>query len=847
MARIPEFTQQVFLDRANPGNIEASQAAFGGNKARGLLNEAQQIKESGRRVGQLGQEIQQQRDVQGQVKAHEAFNEYQRKKITVLNDQKNQRMAKPDGFTKDFDAWIQTEQGEFEDSLTTKEDDEPFDLAYYRQLVDRDRTSTKEENSNWENGMRVQNIAVGTEKGIDEMNVNFSLQTPRLRDLPKQLDEIKGYVNRVGAGVFDPQQNHKLFGYGADQATTTVMNSMLDQDPRALKDVIYYGAGTKDQLIERTMFDIEGGDKLVNEPDGTISKFGIKAGSNGVTEADVRGMTAEKASEWYASHWDPRLDKMTPAFRAVAWDAIVNHGNDKDTWSMIQKSKGDPYSLIALRQAKYAGLIQSDPAKYAQYQSGWENRMGQMSAYVQSQEGGGQAFLQHASLLDPEILGRTRAAIPGAIDAKDREAKSIQAQKVTEFNASFKDAYDVMTKDLEPLGPAEINDVKQLAINSGDAESIANAQALENMQPYVNQLKGLGEDQLRKLVRQRSADVNKNPSADTRLALEITQSVLDNQVKAVKEEGLAYYGRTNQIRMPLPVNYADPRASGTELRTREMSALNMYQRTGELLPVLTPDEISDLKEKFETLPSNEVAGAISTFDTLDQITKNKLAEAVDEKSHVLATAISVDNLDTRRRLLQGAKIEPKYEKADMQAQIDAVLDPMVVDPEFKAGAREAVMAWYNTVSAEKRDFSESVTPGRINDAIEAIYGPMVDLAFVGTERVFSFKDMNTGDFVPEDDLYDMFNGMTDTQLQKILGKTPSGAMGEPVTVKDIRESGRLISAGDGKYNISFDSTGGLIDAETGQLYEIDGRKLLDLWRKDGKKSADKFGTNRLVP
>jgi len=158
---------------------------------------------------------------------------------------------------------------------------------------------------------------------------------------------------------------------------------------------------------------------------------------------------------------------------------------------------------------------------------------------------------------------------------------------------------------------------------------------------------------------------------------------------------------------------------------------------------------------------------------------------------------------------------------------------MVADPEFKAGALKAVSAYYNALSSEARDTSTAVDSDRLRQSIESVYGPIVDIAFFGTNEVFSFKDQTTGDFVAEDDLYDMFNSLDDGMLTKALGKLPTGALGETVTADDIKENGRIISAGDGLYNVSFDDTG-ILMGDDGSPVEIDGRRLLDIYRKGAK-------------
>lgn len=839
MGRIGEYTQQIFLDRANPSNIDASGGVYM-NKARQAQLDSQMYQERGAAAVRWGNEVQRQRDIQGELNARERFNQFQRTKIEWQQAQQNERMTSPDGFAKEFDDWHRMNANEIED-VALSGGSQPFDRSLFRQLMDNDRTSTFGDNTNWENGMRVRNITTGLEKNLDDMNVNYSLTNPTIKDLPAQLRKQREYVATTGANILSPDEQNKIFGYASDKAALSTMNSELENDPKKLRNILLYGGASQDQLID-FVFDIEGQDRVAQEPDGAVAKYGINSKHNGLTNDQVIKLTPDEARLILKKkYWDPRLDKMDPAFRAVAFDALVNHGNDKDTWSIIQAAKGDPYALISLRQEKYASLISSNPAKYAQYKNGWDARMQEMAEYVRAQEDGGQEFLRYAGLVNPDIITRTQAEIPAAIATKIRKDDAEKKQRVAEFNVAYKDAYDTMINDLEPIGQEEINKIQQLAVNSGDVDSKAKADTLMNTMTYVNNLKGLSDEQLRQVIRKTSADVNKIPTPANRLALSIAEGVLKNQQAAVKEEGIAYWGRIGQIRMPQAINYGDPASAMDEMALRQQSAEIIYKKTGKMLPLLTPAETSSLNDKINSIPADEAAGILSSFDGLDKQSKSILAKAIDEKSPVLAVAISVDNIDTRRRILVGSKIDPKYKKEEMAANISEILDPMVVDEDFKQGAIKAVSAWYRAKAQEERDFSEEITTSRIKEGIYSIYGPIVDLSLFGTDNVFSFKDQS-GEFVSEDEMYNMFHGLNDDQLKKILGGLPKGAKGEFVTAEDIKENGTIISAGDGLYNVIFKNVGdmgedmyaGLYDKK-GNLVEIDGRELLDIYRKDAKK------------
>ena len=842
MARIDEYTQQIFLDRAQPSNVEAAAGPYLA-KARQAGLDAQKYEERGAAAAEWGRKVQAQRDVHGELLARQKFNEFKRSSIQYQQDQQNARMTSPDGFSKDFDAWHRTMADEISDGIISNDDGQPFDHKLFRQLMDNDRTASLDQNTNWETGMRISNITSSIEQNVDAMNTNFSLSNPSVSSLKKQIDKGREYITTTGAKALSPADQARLMAYHTDKAASIAFDNMKMQDPKKLRNVLMYGGASQDQLIN-FVFDIEGNDRIAQEPDGAVAKYGINSKHNGLTNEQVKNLTEDQARDILKKkYWDPRLDKMDPAFRAVAFDALVQHGNDKYTWKMIQDAKGSPEALLYQRQQKLNALAEKPENKI--YAAGWNKRIQELSGYVGAQREGGQEFLQYASIINPEIISRVQSEIPAAIAARERQDEAAKKQKIAEFSTSYKDAYDTMTTDLEPLGQDELNKVQQLAVNSGDPESIAKANALVNMNTFVNNMKGMSDEQLQQTIRQASANVNKNQTAESRLALDLAKTVLKNQQAGVKEEGIAYWGRIGQIKMPQPINYGDPVAAMNELSSREASTLNVFQKTGKLMPVLTPDEIDVLKTRLDTMPANEVSGLLGYFDNLDQVSKSNLAQAVDEKSPILATAISVDNLDARRRVLLGSKMEAKYKKEEMLANISSIIDPMVADPEFKKGAYQSIDAWYKAKSQEDRDFGESISVDRIKEGITEIYGPMVDLYYWGTNNVFSFKDQS-GSFVPDDDIYNMFHGIDDDQLTKMLGELPKGSMGETVTADDIKENGRIVSAGDGLYNVVFDGIGGLYNAK-GDLVEIDGRKLLDLYKKKMKKRASDKADPTYVP
>lgn len=125
---------------------------------------------------------------------------------------------------------------------------------------------------------------------------------------------------------------------------------------------------------------LEGGAQLVTDSGG-LTKYGISAkGNPGV---DIANLTEAQALAIYRRKYLGGLNLTGRSGEAalVALDASVNHG-PQFAKSILAAAGDDPARMIALRRAEYARLIREDPAKYARYEKGWENRLQQVEQRI---------------------------------------------------------------------------------------------------------------------------------------------------------------------------------------------------------------------------------------------------------------------------------------------------------------------------------------------------------------------------------------------------------------------------------------------------------------------------------
>lgn len=145
----------------------------------------------------------------------------------------------------------------------------------------------------------------------------------------------------------------------------------------ALASSVLSAAGplqSKDDVINFVMMDLEGGDKIVADGGG-VAKFGVN--SKWHKDVDVPNLTPESARKFYSkTFWEKNnLDSYSPDFALVAFDSLVNHGDDATTHEMIKQADGNARKLLEIRADYYAKLAKDDPEENAPKLDGWMGRL----------------------------------------------------------------------------------------------------------------------------------------------------------------------------------------------------------------------------------------------------------------------------------------------------------------------------------------------------------------------------------------------------------------------------------------------------------------------------------------
>lgn len=205
------------------------------------------------------------------------------------------------------------------------------------------------------------------------------------------MSRISGMLNSNDAGtILDAQDLYnqaRRSGDISDFSTAMKIEKMLDGVVPAAAARHAYDSGIyksmktdKEDIMRFVIQDIEGGDEVVQEPNGGIAKHGINSVAHpdvdvaNLDEAGALGILDEKYWDYY------ELDDIPDDMKLIAFDTVVNHRSDFALY-MQQKIRdgASPQDVLNERLKEYQRLVKADPEKYGKYYAGWKNRLEKLS------------------------------------------------------------------------------------------------------------------------------------------------------------------------------------------------------------------------------------------------------------------------------------------------------------------------------------------------------------------------------------------------------------------------------------------------------------------------------------
>lgn len=306
------------------------------------------------------------------------------------------------------------------------------------------------------------------------------------------------------------------------------------------------------------------------------------------------------------------------------------------------------------------------------------------------------------------------------------------------------------------------------------------------------------------------------------------KNVYDNKVKIIKDDPWSFYGSHGIVTPASPINLADPDSLSQELSNRRAGKEAVRMMDGIDLPLLTKPELEQLKSLHaEGEPKTTAAVLTNLASTMKRDEIKQVASRIAPSSPTLAIAMSAGNSVVTERILSGERLEAEVSKDDVRRQVNSELGSAIADATQIEPIQDALFAYYKQLSFMAGDTGQNVNPDRVKQAVRDVIGPVVEVGGgifgAGSSKIISYRDDDTGDFVSEDDLSDILDGITDEQISTINGTMPQSPEGTKFSAEKIKKYGRFVTAGNGHYAIIIDGLGYVANPD-GSPFIIDARR-----------------------
>ncbi len=246
---------------------------------------------------------------------------------------------------------------------------------------------------------RIENIVRKRYKDDLQATAMETLSDVELRlSRSKDVDEIKE-LSQVGFDLIEngtPNYNdsRRVMArkrFKSQVAKASVMALPVEDRINLIKSAMDSGAPKaiiKEDAIAFTLNSLEGGDKLVKEPDGSYSFYGINTKNYPELEEKIKSGDLSYADAYKIAdkeYWS-RVEKYPEQIRPIAFDFLFNGFDPKVLGygykEAIKKANGDPDKLLDIRDEYYTKLYESNPEKWGGVIAGWKNRVENLREFV---------------------------------------------------------------------------------------------------------------------------------------------------------------------------------------------------------------------------------------------------------------------------------------------------------------------------------------------------------------------------------------------------------------------------------------------------------------------------------
>lgn len=307
------------------------------------------------------------------------------------------------------------------------------------------------------NNAKAARVAWGRSQGMaDEAIDNMVLEA----ESKSRMAILSRYADEDPKGALDYYKAHqgKLTGEDILKANSLMAQTELRYKAKDVATRALAGTAPKveaDAVNSFVMNNLEGGDRVVIDNNGYVSKFGIN--KKAYPDVDVENLTEEGAKKLYKERWDRLgIEKLSPDLRLPAM--AFGTTNEKELPRLVKESGGDVGKFQQLAWEFYQDIARKNPKQNAGSLKGWMNRLEQVStqvSYIQGQKPDEYALGKQIDKMsdDDRVTTAAKELVSKQITAMDkaiREREAYVGAQIDKYEAAGAEAPVSLIAQLSP-------------------------------------------------------------------------------------------------------------------------------------------------------------------------------------------------------------------------------------------------------------------------------------------------------------------------------------------------------------------------------------------------------------
>lgn len=435
-------------------------------------------------------------------------------------------------------------------------------------------------------------------------------------------------------------------------------------------------------------------------------------------------------------------------------------------------------------------------------------------------------YKEHKDEIDPDAHIR----IEKSFKVMEKQA---QAEARHEVNQQIGVIEDTLKLGLD-VPESQINAVKQAANANGltkQADSLDQMMRVYDSNKEFLNVPLAEQPQVLEELRQ---SIQQNGATTEKLAkYQLMQSSFNTKLKTLRDDPVSYYEQRKEIRPFKPVDIGNADAFRYEVDQRRVAVAEVQQKEGIRLPLLRKAEIEQLRTAYQ---GSNVEGRTALINNIQSVFNGPEARAVAKKiapnEKNLATVMSIvhEAPDVAAKVASGATRDKFVSRNAIAAELQTHLEGAVQDGVALETITESVHDLYTELAFEGKDTTNVLDPDRLKEAADAIIGPKMKVKtgfFDSTpSHLIPFR-MQSGQFISEGQFEAALKTIDLKTMLETHGDTFKTPEGINLDVQETIGRTRLVTVGDGKYELHTRTGQQVIGSDPSKPFVLDMKKIVN--------------------